>query len=57
MRIIIRNPGASLPVSPYNQAILADNSLFFSGQNPLDRATGKVITIDISAEAKQGTTI
>ncbi len=41
------------PIGPYSQAIKAGNTLYVSGQIPVDRATGKMITGDISLETDQ----
>ena len=50
---IISTPNAPAPIGPYNQAVLAGNMLFISGQIAIDPATGNVNTSDIIAEAHQ----
>ena len=42
MKKIISIPGAPPPIGPYSQAILKENTLFVSGQIPLDPATGEL---------------
>lgn len=42
MKKIICSPLAPKAVGPYSQAILADNTLYVSGQLPVDGATGTV---------------
>lgn len=40
-------------VGPYSMAIEAGDYVYFSGQTPMDPATGKLIQADIGAETKQ----
>lgn len=40
---IIRTPNAPNPVGPYNQAIVAGNTIYVSGQGPIDPKTGKIV--------------
>ncbi len=42
-KIKIYTPNAPGPIGPYNQAILADNMLYISGQIPIDPATNQVV--------------
>ncbi|MCV6628442.1 MAG: RidA family protein [Flavobacteriaceae bacterium] len=53
MKKIISTPNAPAPIGPYNQAVLFDNTLYCSGQIPLDPATGELVRGDIKAETKQ----
>ena len=53
MKKVITTPNAPAPIGPYNQAILTGNTLYISGQIPMDPATGKLIEGDIKAETKQ----
>lgn len=53
MKKIINTPNAPAPIGPYNQAVLSENTLYISGQIPMDAATGKLIEGDIKAETKQ----
>jgi len=40
---VIRTPNAPNPVGPYNQAIVAGNTIYVAGQGPIDPKTNKVI--------------
>lgn len=48
MKKSIQIPGAPAPIGPYSQAILAENTLYVSGQIPLNPSTGllEIETID-----------
>lgn len=50
---IINTTNAPAPIGPYNQAILAGNTLYISGQVPINPTTGNVEAKDISAETHQ----
>lgn len=50
---VIYSPGAPEPIGPYSQAILAGNTLYVSGQIPIDKASGELISGDIELETKQ----
>jgi len=50
---IIESKEAPTPIGPYNQAILADNTLYVSGQIPIDPDNGTLVTGDIAAETEQ----
>ena len=50
---VIYSASAPEPIGPYSQAILAGNTLYVSGQIPIDTASGKVISGDISLETQQ----
>jgi 2-iminobutanoate/2-iminopropanoate deaminase len=52
-KTIINTSNAPAPIGPYNQAILADNTLFISGQIAINPATGNIEATDIIAEAHQ----
>lgn len=41
MKKTICSPKVSKAVGPYSQAVLADNTLYISGQLPVDAATGR----------------
>ena len=43
MSTIINTPNAPAPIGPYNQAVLAGNMLFVSGQIALDAQTGELV--------------
>ncbi|WP_158976767.1 RidA family protein [Cellulophaga sp. L1A9] len=53
MKKIINTPNAPAPIGPYNQAVLAGNTLYISGQIPIDPKTGNLIEGDIKKETKQ----
>ena len=50
---IIKTPSAPEPIGPYNQAILAGDMLFISGQICIDPATGSLKNQDIQEETHQ----
>lgn len=50
---VIYSPGAPEPIGPYSQAILAGNTLYVSGQIPIDKTSGELISGDIELETKQ----
>lgn len=49
---IIITKNAPAPIGPYNQAILAGNTLYVSGQIPLDPATGELVQGSVEEEAQ-----
>ena len=53
MKKIIETKDAPAPIGPYNQAVKAGNTLFISGQIPMDAETGELISGDIKAETDQ----
>ena len=53
MKTIINTPKAPAPIGPYNQAVLIKDTLFISGQIPIDPSTGNLVEGDIKAETKQ----
>ena len=50
---IINTPSAPAPIGPYNQAILAGDMLFISGQICIDPFTGALMNEDIQQETHQ----
>ena len=40
MKKIIKTANAPAPIGPYNQAVLSGNTLYISGQIPMDSVTG-----------------
>ncbi len=50
---IIHSDKAPRAIGPYSQAVRAGDTLYLSGQTPLDPATGKLVEGDISAQARQ----
>lgn len=49
MKKIIQIPGAPAPIGPYSQAVLVNNTLYVSGQVPLDPTTGQLVTDSIES--------
>src|SRR5512133_1022768 len=43
----------AVSVGPYSHAVEVDGFVYLSGQTPMDSTTGKIITGDITAQAKQ----
>lgn len=52
-KTIIKTSNAPAPIGPYNQAILAGNTLYISGQICIDPATGELKNKDIQEETHQ----
>ncbi|MGP1665761.1 MAG: RidA family protein [Rhodanobacter sp.] len=52
-RSIIATDQAPAAIGPYSQAVRAGNTVYFSGQIPLDPATGNVVEGDITAQTKR----
>lgn len=48
MKKIITIPGAPAPIGPYSQAVLKGNTLFVSGQIPLNPVSGELEVATIS---------
>ena len=53
MKKIINTKNAPAPIGPYNQAVLAGNTLFTSGQIAINPATGELVLDSIELETKQ----
>lgn len=53
MKKVIQTSNAPAPIGPYNQAILSGDTLYVSGQIPMDVSTGKLIEGDIKNETNQ----
>lgn len=53
MKKIIKTDKAPLPIGPYNQAVIANNTLYISGQIAIDPATGELVTSNIEDETRQ----
>jgi 2-iminobutanoate/2-iminopropanoate deaminase len=49
MKKVINTTDAPAPIGPYNQAIVAGNLIFVSGQIPLHPFTGELVTDNITA--------
>ena len=52
-RSIVHSDHAPKAIGPYSQAVRIGNTLYTSGQTPIDPATGKLVDGDISAQARQ----
>jgi reactive intermediate/imine deaminase len=50
---IIRTDHAPKAIGPYSQAVRAGNTVYFSGQIPLNPATGELVTGDIAVQAQR----
>lgn len=53
MKTIIKTDKAPMPIGPYNQAILVNNTLYASGQIAINPATNELISAGIEEETKQ----
>ena len=52
-RSAIHTDLAPAAIGPYSQATRAGNQVFFSGQIPLDPATGELVVGDIATQARR----
>ena len=50
---IIHTDQAPAAIGPYSQAVRAGNTVYFSGQIPLDPATGNLVDGDITVQARR----
>ena len=53
MKKIITTANAPAPIGPYNQAVLSGNTLYISGQTPIDPSTGNLLSGSIEEETLQ----
>ena len=53
MKKIVSIPNAPAPIGPYSQAVVKGNSLFVSGQIPIDPKTGELQLDSISEATTQ----
>ena len=53
MKKIINTPNAPDPIGPYNQAVMAGDMLFISGQVALVPGTGDLANADLTEETNQ----
>lgn len=53
MKKALQIPGAPAPIGPYSQAILKGNTLYVSGQIPVDPATGRLNDSTIETATEQ----
>jgi reactive intermediate/imine deaminase len=52
-RQIIATDQAPAAIGPYSQAVRAGDTVYFSGQIPLDPATGNLVEGDIAAQTRR----
>ena len=52
----IHTSNAPAAIGPYSQAVAAGNTLYLSGQLPIDPATGEFAGADIAAQTRQSLT-
>ncbi len=52
-RSTIATEQAPAAIGPYSQAVRAENTVYFSGQIPLDPATGSLVEGDITAQTRR----
>jgi 2-iminobutanoate/2-iminopropanoate deaminase len=52
MKKVIKTDKAPAPIGPYNQAIMAGNTLFVSGQIPLNPASGELVKGDVKEQTR-----
>src|SRR5690606_17931685 len=52
-RQAIHTDHAPAAIGPYSQAVRAGGTVYFSGQIPLDPATGELVSADIGTEARR----
>ncbi|MEO0553486.1 MAG: RidA family protein [Bacteroidota bacterium] len=52
-KTIINSNQAPEPIGPYSQAVLIGNTLYISGQIPIDRSTGNMQNASIEEETEQ----
>lgn len=52
-RQIISTNNAPAAIGPYSQAVRAGNTVYLSGQTPIDPATGDLVKGDITVQARR----
>ena len=53
MKKVIQIPGAPAPIGPYSQAVLTNDTLYVSGQIPIDPKSGQLIDDTIQESTHQ----
>lgn len=53
MKHVIKSKNAPIPIGPYSQGILTNNTLYISGQIPINPDTNLLIKEDIKKQTKQ----
>lgn len=56
MKNVIHSQNAPAAIGPYSQAIQAGNTVYVSGQLPIDPATGAFAGEDVAAQTRQSLT-
>ncbi len=52
MKKAIKTDKAPAPIGPYNQAVMAGNTLYVSGQIPLNPANGELVKGDVKEQTQ-----
>jgi reactive intermediate/imine deaminase len=52
-RTVIHSDHAPKAIGPYSQAVRVGNTIYFSGQVPIDPATGALVEGDITTQARR----
>ena len=52
MKKAIKTNKAPAPIGPYNQAVMAGNTLYVSGQIPLNPANGELVKGDVKEQTR-----
>ncbi|MFW5708107.1 MAG: RidA family protein [Bacteroidota bacterium] len=50
MKKIVNTEKAPKPIGPYNQAVMVNNTLYVSGQIPMDPATSELVKGDVKQQ-------
>ena len=53
MKKVLQIPGAPSPIGPYSQAILKNDTLYVSGQIPINPTTGNLVNTSVSESTRQ----
>lgn len=53
MKKIVNTDKAPKPIGPYNQSVMANNTLYVSGQIPLNPASGELVKGDIKEQTRR----
>ncbi len=53
MKKIIKTTNAPMPIGPYNQAVVAGDTLYISGQIPMNPVSGKLVETGITDATEQ----
>lgn len=53
MKKVLQIPGAPAPIGPYSQAILKNDTLYVSGQIPINPVSGDLVDESVEAATRQ----